>query len=37
LPIGATILLRMHEISDFSIRELRAMMGVPAVSINLNA
>ncbi|NHZ91222.1 hypothetical protein F2P45_19700 [Massilia sp. CCM 8733] len=37
LPIGATILLRMHEISDFSIRELRAMMGVPAVSISLNA
>ncbi|ATQ74736.1 MULTISPECIES: hypothetical protein [Massilia] len=37
LPIGATILLRMHEISDFSIRELRAMMGVPAVSITINA
>ncbi|RSZ56044.1 hypothetical protein HF313_09210 [Massilia atriviolacea] len=36
LPIGATILLRMHEISDFSIRELRAMMGVPAESINVN-
>ena len=29
LPIGATILLRMHEVSDFSIRELRALMGVP--------
>ena len=28
LPIGATILLRMHEVSDFSIRELRALMGV---------
>ena len=26
LPIGATILLRMHEVSDFSIRELRALM-----------
>ncbi|MDB5907617.1 MAG: hypothetical protein JWP34_1731, partial [Massilia sp.] len=24
LPIGATILLRMHEVSDFSIRELKA-------------
>lgn len=36
LPIGATILLRMHEISDFSIRELRAMMGVPSAPINLN-
>ena len=24
LPIGATILLRMHDVSDFSIRELRA-------------
>jgi hypothetical protein len=26
LPIGATILLRMHEVSDFSIRELRTLM-----------
>ena len=26
LPIGATILLRMHEESEFSIRELRALM-----------
>ena len=26
LPIGATILLRMHEISDFSIREMRELM-----------
>ena len=26
LPIGATILLRMHEISDYSIRELRSLM-----------
>ena len=26
LPIGATILLRMHEISDYSIRELRELM-----------
>ncbi len=26
LPIGATILLRMHEVSDFSIRDLRALM-----------
>ena len=26
LPIGATILLRMHEESNFSIRELRALM-----------
>lgn len=26
LPIGATLLLRMHEVSDFSIRELRALM-----------
>jgi hypothetical protein len=29
LPIGATILLRMHEVSDFSIRELKALMGSP--------
>lgn len=28
LPIGATILLRMHEVSNFSIRELRALMAV---------
>ena len=28
LPIGATILLRMHEVSNFSIRELRALMSV---------
>ena len=26
LPIGATILLRMHEVSEFSIRELRTLM-----------
>jgi hypothetical protein len=26
LPIGATILLRMHEESEYSIRELRALM-----------
>lgn len=26
LPIGATILIRMHETSDFSIRELRELM-----------
>jgi hypothetical protein len=30
LPIGATILLRMHEVSDFSIRELKALMGNPS-------
>jgi hypothetical protein len=26
LPIGATILLRMHEVSDYSIGELRTLM-----------
>lgn len=26
LPIGATILIRMHEVSDFSIRELKEML-----------
>ena len=26
VPIGATILIRRHEISDFSIRELRELM-----------
>src|ERR1700739_1431729 len=26
LPIGATILIRMHDISDFSIRELRDLV-----------
>ncbi len=30
LPIGATILLRMHEVSAISIRELRALMATPA-------
>ncbi len=29
LPIGATLLLRMHEESEFSIRELRALMVKP--------
>jgi hypothetical protein len=29
LPIGATILLRMHEVSNFSIGELKALMGTP--------
>ena len=32
LPIGATILLRMHDVSDFSIRELRALMASPKKS-----
>lgn len=31
LPIGATILLRMHEASAISIRELRALMGSPGL------
>lgn len=26
LPVGATILIRMHETTDFSIRELRELM-----------
>ncbi len=26
LPIGATILIRMHEVSEYSIRELRDLM-----------
>ena len=29
LPIGATLLLRMHEESEFSIRELRELMVKP--------
>jgi len=37
LPIGATILLRMHEVSDFSIRELKAMMGNPQGQGTLSA
>jgi len=36
LPIGATILLRMHEVSEFSIRELKGLMGVPINPINLS-
>lgn len=27
LPVGASILIRMHEVSDLSIRELRELMG----------
>ena len=27
LPVGATLLIRMHEISEISIKELRALMG----------
>ena len=27
LPVGSTILIRMHEISDISIKDLRALMG----------
>ena len=30
LPIGATILIRMHEVTDFSIRELREMLAFDA-------
>lgn len=29
LPIGATLLLRMHEVSDYSLRELRSLMVRP--------
>jgi hypothetical protein len=32
LPIGATLLIRMHEESDFSISELRALMLRPGSS-----
>lgn len=27
LPIGASLLIRMHEVSDLSIKDLRALMG----------
>lgn len=27
LPVGASMLIRMHEVSDLSIRELRALLG----------
>jgi hypothetical protein len=37
LPIGATILLRMHEVSEFSIRELKSLMGVRVTPINIAA
>ncbi len=33
LPIGATLLLRMHEESELSIRELRALMVKPHESL----
>ena len=35
LPIGATILLRMHEVSEFSIRELKSLMGVQVAPMNI--
>ena len=34
LPIGATLLLRMHEESEFSIRELRELMVRPGASLH---
>lgn len=37
LPIGATILLRMHEVSEFSIRELKSLMGVQIAPMNIAA
>ena len=37
LPIGATILLRMHEVSEFSLRELKALMGVEITPYNAAA
>jgi hypothetical protein len=27
LPVGASLLIRMHEVSDMTIRDLRALMG----------
>ena len=36
LPIGATILLRMHEVSEFSIRELKSLMGVSVNPVQLS-
>jgi plasmid maintenance system antidote protein VapI len=27
LPVGASLMIRMHEVSDITIRELRSMMG----------
>ena len=27
LPVGASLLIRMHEVSDLSIKELRSLMG----------
>ena len=35
LPIGATILLRMHEVSEFSIRELKLLMGVQVTPMHV--
>lgn len=37
LPIGATILLRMHEVSEFSIRELKSLMGVQVTPMHVAA
>ena len=35
LPIGATILLRMHEVSELSIRELKLLMGVQVTPMHV--
>lgn len=29
VPVGASVLIRMHEVSNLAISELRALMGVP--------
>jgi len=36
LPIGASLLIRMHEISDLTIAELRAMMGDHREKFHMN-
>lgn len=37
LPIGASLLIRMHEISDLSIKDLRAFMGDRRAKFRISA
>lgn len=36
LPVGASLLIRMHEISDLTIKELRELMGDPRAKFRIS-
>jgi hypothetical protein len=35
LPIGASLLIRMHEVTELSIKDLRGLMGDRSVKFNI--